>query len=99
CRSTGRDLHERLAPLPAPFCNADAGLLVSASRGLIGADLKAIVEDGKLQYAHDRVNGKPPRGVEEYFLEAIAAIRQNRQNYRKRRHDRVGDGVQFGFKG
>jgi hypothetical protein len=72
--------------------------LVTASRSLTGADLKAIVEDGKLQYAHDRTSGKPLRQVEEYFLEAIAAIRENQRNYRRRRRERAAEGSQYGFK-
>jgi transitional endoplasmic reticulum ATPase len=38
----------RLASLPSPLCAADPGVLSSASRGFTGADLKAIIEDGKL---------------------------------------------------
>jgi SpoVK/Ycf46/Vps4 family AAA+-type ATPase len=44
----------RLASLPRPLCDADVRVLASASRGSTGADLKAIIEDGKLQFAYDR---------------------------------------------
>lgn len=48
----------RLGPMPPPLCMADIRALASASGGFTGADLKAIVEDGKLQFAYDRSAGK-----------------------------------------
>ena len=50
-------------------------ILAGASRGLTGADLKAVVEDAKLLFAHDKARGKTPRPVEEYYLEAIETVR------------------------
>jgi transitional endoplasmic reticulum ATPase len=41
-------LQDRLRFLPPPLGSADIERLAAASRGLTGADLKAIVEDGKL---------------------------------------------------
>ena len=89
---------DKLAPLPPPFCGADTGLLASASRGSTGADLKAIIEDGKLEFAHDRAAGKVMRSVEDYFLEAIATIRQNRRKYRKRKSSQSTEAQVFGFR-
>ncbi|HVV44499.1 MAG TPA: ATP-binding protein [Bryobacteraceae bacterium] len=73
-----------LAELPPPFCGADIPMLASLSRGVTGADLKAIIEDGKLQLAYDRKNQKPARPVEEYFLDAMKAVRENRGRYRRK---------------
>jgi hypothetical protein len=43
---------------------ANVATLAAASRGLTGADLKAVVEDGKLLFAHDKVHGQQPRPPE-----------------------------------
>src|SRR5262249_50416111 len=64
-----------LAAMPLPLCNVDVARLASASGGMTGADLKAIIEDGKLLFVRDQTSGNPGRPVEKYFLEAIATIR------------------------
>jgi hypothetical protein len=71
--------------------------LAFASRGLTGADLKAVVEDGKLLFAHDKASGKPPRPAAEYFIEAIETIRANRRNYARSRPARLTEVVKLGF--
>lgn len=48
----------------------DVALTSAASRGLTGADLKAVVEDGKLLFAYDNVNALPLRRVEDYVFDA-----------------------------
>ena len=78
-------LCERVAVLPLPLGAVDTDALARASRGLTGADLKAAVEDAKLLYAYEWTHGKDTRPVEDYFLEAIAAIRTNRRNYARRK--------------
>jgi transitional endoplasmic reticulum ATPase len=90
-------LGERLLKLPPPIRGADTCLLASASRGLTGADLKAIVEDGKLLFAHDKANGKPFRAIEDYFLDAIRTVRANRRSYARSKPARPADTAQFGF--
>ena len=47
----------------------------------VRADLKRLFEDGKLLYAYDRAKGLPPREVTNYFLDAIEAVRHNKQRY------------------
>ncbi len=89
---------DRLASLPPPLCLVDVALLASASRGCTGADLKAITEDGKLQFAHDRISEEALRPIEEYFLEAIATVRKNRRKYQKRRSMQFMETQSFGFK-
>lgn len=90
-------LREKLAPLPPPLGHADAAVLASASRGLTGADLKAVIEDGKLLFAHDKARGKPLRAAEEYFLEGISAVRANRRNYTRSKPMKFTEVVKVGF--
>ena len=90
-------LSEKLSKLPHPVGAADVARLAAASRGLAGADLKAVVEDGKLLFAHDKASGKPLRPVEEYFIEAIETVRTNRRNYARRKPAQLGEALQFGF--
>ncbi len=60
--------------------------------GFTGADLKCAIEDGKLLFAYAKSNGP----VEQYFLEAIATIRENRRKYGKRKPiPGSGDGIGF----
>jgi SpoVK/Ycf46/Vps4 family AAA+-type ATPase len=68
-------VREKLLLLPPPIGGADVAIVASASRGLTGADLKSVVEDGKLLFAHDKANEKPLREPEAYFLEAIESVR------------------------
>ena len=75
----------QLANLPGPFDSIDLDAVVEASEGLTGADLKAVIEDGKLLYAHDRAQEIPPRPIEDYFLDAIATVRKNRRTYTRRK--------------
>lgn len=88
----------KLASLPPPLCNVDIAMLASASHGCTGADVKTIVEDGKLQFAHDQATGAQIRPIEEYFLDAIATVRANRRKYRKRRPTNVCAPQTFGFR-
>jgi AAA+ superfamily predicted ATPase len=90
-------LAERFAKAPPPLAAADIGAIAEASHGLTGADLRAVVEDGKLLFAHGKVTGEAPRPVEEYFLEAIATVRANRRNYTRRRSAQFMEGREYGF--
>lgn len=89
-------IRERLAGLPHPIGTADVEVVAAASRGLTGADLKAVIEDGKLLYAHDHATGKAPRLAEQYFLDAIETVRANRRNYTKRKSPHWKE-IKFGF--
>jgi transitional endoplasmic reticulum ATPase len=90
-------LRAMLSGLPAPIGAADSGRLAGASHGLTGADLKNIVEDGKLLYAHDRVSGAAMRAAEEYFLDAIETVRANRRSYARSKPPRLTETVKIGF--
>jgi hypothetical protein len=62
-----------------------------------GADLKAVVEDGKLLFAHAVAKGEPLRPVEDYFLKGVETVRSNRRNYKKRRPAPFGESTRIGF--
>lgn len=85
------------AELPEPIGAANSGRLTGASHGLTGADLKNIVGDGKLLYAHDRCTGTPMRAVDEYFPDAIATVRGNRRSYARSKPPRMTETVKMGF--
>ena len=92
-------LRARLGKLAEPVRSADTSVLAAASRGLTGADLKAVVEDGKLLFAHDKLKGKELRPIEDYFLDAIRTVRENRRSYNRRKTVRFAESVPFGFAG
>jgi SpoVK/Ycf46/Vps4 family AAA+-type ATPase len=78
-------LRERIGGLPNPLAGADAARIAESAHGLTGADLKSLVEDAKLLFAHDVATATPSRPVDEYFLEAIGEIRTNHRNYTRKR--------------
>jgi transitional endoplasmic reticulum ATPase len=90
-------IREKLSKLPHPIGAADAALLASASRGLTGADLKAVVEDGKLLFAYDKAKGKLLHPAEDYFLQAIDTIRSNRRKYGRTKPTQLMDAAKVGF--
>jgi AAA+ superfamily predicted ATPase len=74
-------LRDRCAQLPATIGVVDIERLAAATEQLSGADLKRVVEDGKLLYAFDRAHGSSPRPAIEYFLEALETVRANKLRY------------------
>jgi transitional endoplasmic reticulum ATPase len=92
-------LENLLAGLPEPIGKPDLNLLAEWSHGLTGADLKNVVEDGKLLYAGDRAVRGAVRPAEAYYLEAIETVRENRRNYARSKPPRLTESVQFGFCG
>jgi ATP-dependent 26S proteasome regulatory subunit len=78
-------LRERLAGVPGLLATADLARVAEAAHGLTGADLKAVVEDAKLLFAHDVASGAAERKAEEYFLDAIREVHANHRNYTKKR--------------
>ena len=90
-------LRERLAPLPRALAAADPAQLAAASHGLTGADLKAVVEDAKLLFAHDVSAGAPSRAAQDYFLEAIREVRLNHRNYARKRPAPFAAAARIGF--
>jgi transitional endoplasmic reticulum ATPase len=74
-------LDDRCAGLPAALGSVDTARLAAETDGLSGADLRRLVDDGKVLYAYDRARGRPLRPTIEYFLSAIDTVRANRQRY------------------
>ncbi len=89
-------LRERLIGLPPPVSLVNACLLARQSKGLSGADLKAVVEEGKLLYAYAIDRGKSVSAPEDYFLQAIGSCRANRRSFGKSRNQ-AGQAVHYGF--
>jgi transitional endoplasmic reticulum ATPase len=90
-------LRENLSTSPEPIRSADADCLARASSGLSGADLKSVLEDGKLELAYGLATQAPACAVEEYFLRAIRTIKANRRIYGRKRSRPFGAETQFGF--
>jgi hypothetical protein len=59
----------------------DVEQVAGAADQMSGADLKRVVEDGKLLYAFDRAHGARLRGPIEYFLESPETVRGNKARY------------------
>jgi ATP-dependent 26S proteasome regulatory subunit len=74
-------LAEHLRTLPKEMHGADVATLVGASEGFTGADLKRTVEDGKAIYAFDKAKGESLKPVTEYLLQAVEAVKENKQRY------------------
>lgn len=91
-------LRGQLSPLPPPLGNTEVSVLAAASHGLTGADIKSVVEDGKLLYARDRASGRPLRSAEDYFLEAIATVRKNRRSYLRSKPSPLMETVKIGYR-
>jgi transitional endoplasmic reticulum ATPase len=74
-------LADRCAELPAVMGSVDIEALAEASDGLSGADLKRVVDDGKLLFAFARSRGVPMQPATSYFLSAIDTVRKNKEQY------------------
>ena len=74
-------LADQCATLPSSLGKVDVAAVAEASHGLSGADLKRVVEDGKLLYAFERQTKPSTRPVTEYFLRAIETVRRNKEQY------------------
>ena len=74
-------LEDRCAALPELTRAVHVASIAAATEGMSGADLKALVEDGKLLYAYDRAHERPTRSMTEYLLSAVDAVRANKQRY------------------
>ena len=74
-------LAEHCASLPSSIGEVDLDALARASDGLSGADLKRVVEDGKLLYAYERAKGARTQPATTYFVRAIDTVRRNKQQY------------------
>ncbi|MDB5333240.1 MAG: ATPase, central domain protein [Phycisphaerales bacterium] len=69
------------ATLPPALGDVDIETLVTATEGMTGADLKRLLEDGTLLFAHDRARNRPTRRPTEYFITAARSVRENKERY------------------
>jgi AAA+ superfamily predicted ATPase len=74
-------LQDLMRDVPPPFEEADLDRLAGATDELTGADVKRVIEDGKVLYAFDRARKLPLKSVTEYFVQAIATVRENKKRY------------------
>jgi len=74
-------LRDRLQVLPPALASVDTAWLADQADGLTGADLKRVVEDGKVLFAYDKARGEAQRPAEEYFVRAIETVRDNKRLY------------------
>jgi transitional endoplasmic reticulum ATPase len=74
-------LRDHCARLPAAIRDVDVDAIAAASDGLAGADLKRVVEDGKLLFAFDREKRGQTRPATTYFVQAVETVRRNKQQY------------------
>jgi transitional endoplasmic reticulum ATPase len=74
-------VEDHAADLPDEIGAVDVAAIADATDGMTGADLKALMEDGKMLFAFDRARKRPPRPATEYFLAAIDTIRANKERY------------------
>ena len=74
-------LADQCASLPAALQTIDVTALAEASDGLSGADLKRVIEDGKLLYAFERQTKSSLQPLTDYFLRAIETVRKNKEQY------------------
>ncbi|HLK59447.1 MAG TPA: ATP-binding protein [Chthonomonadaceae bacterium] len=74
-------LREQALTLPASLSTPDIAQLAEATENMTGADLKRLIEDGKLLYAYDRSQGLPMRPTTEYFLAAVETVQANKERY------------------
>lgn len=74
-------LGDLCAKLPASMGSIDLEQLANVTADLSGADLKRVVEDGKILYAFDRAKGAHTSPIGDYFLEALQTVRANKLRY------------------
>lgn len=76
-------LTDYIAKLPPVLQAVDASEIAAATEGMTGADLKRLMEDGKILYAYDRNRKSELRPVTDYFLSAVETVRTNKERYTK----------------
>jgi len=74
-------LADHVGKLPASISGVDVETLAEASEGLSGADLKRVIEDGKLLFAFARNRRAMMQPSTSYFVAAIETVRKNKEQY------------------
>ncbi len=74
-------LQDLMRDVPPPFPEADLEKLADETNDMTGADVKRVIEDGKVLFAFDRSRKVPLKSVTEYFVSAITTVRENKKRY------------------
>jgi SpoVK/Ycf46/Vps4 family AAA+-type ATPase len=74
-------LEAHTSGLPADLKSVDVEQLSKETEGLTGADLRRLIDDGKILFAFDKARKKETKGIDTYFLRAIEIIRSNKEKY------------------
>jgi len=74
-------LQDLMRGVPPPFPEADLEKLADETEEMTGADVKRVIEDGKVLFAFDRSRKVPLSSVTDYFVRAIATVRENKKRY------------------
>lgn len=74
-------LSDLCVALPDVLRGVDVQAVADASDGLSGADLRRVVEDGKLLFAFDRERRGATEPATSYFLRAVETVRKNKEQY------------------
>ena len=77
----GEILRQLIVNLPPAFDGIEAEKLAEVSEGLTGADMKRLIEDGKILFAYDRSQNAAMRPTTDYFIQAIETVRANKERY------------------
>jgi transitional endoplasmic reticulum ATPase len=74
-------LNDLTVKVPEEARPASLQQLASITDGLTGADLRRLMEDGKILYAYDKARGVPLKTLDEYYAKAVETIRSNKEKY------------------
>ncbi len=74
-------LQDLMRDVPPPFPEADLEKLADETTDMTGADVKRVIEDGKVLFAFDRSRKVPLKPVTDYFVSAISTVRENKKRY------------------
>jgi AAA+ superfamily predicted ATPase len=74
-------LQDLMREVPPPFSEADLDKLADETEELTGADVRRVIEDGKVLFAFARAKKHAPTPITDYFVRAVATVRQNKKRY------------------
>jgi transitional endoplasmic reticulum ATPase len=71
------------AQLPDSLDGVNLEKLADDTEGLTGADLRRLIDDGKILFAFDKARKREMHSVDSYFERALAGIRKNKEIYQR----------------
>jgi transitional endoplasmic reticulum ATPase len=74
-------LADLVAALPAAYGGIDIDRMGQSTEGFTGADLKRLIEDGKVAFGYDRAKQARMKDTTEYFLAAVDTVKSNKERY------------------